>query len=100
LVTAGQNGRSFYNRSISKDLPWKLPAGSDHIGLFCEKVPQEPPENFSSHKRLHTRYLKISLTSKQALARGSLITIATEKNKKTMMKTTAMNNREEGAVNK
>jgi PleD family two-component response regulator len=62
----------FYNRFISKDLLWELSASSDHNGSFYEKVPQEPPKNFSFHNQLHTGHLGILLTLKQSLARGSL----------------------------
>jgi hypothetical protein len=48
--------------------------------LVLRKAFQEPLKIFASHKRLYTRHLKISFTLKQALARGSLIFTATEKN--------------------
>jgi DNA-binding NarL/FixJ family response regulator len=72
LVTDGQNGRLFYNYSISKDLLRKLPAGSNHSGSFHEKVPQEPPKKFLFHKRRYVRHLEILFPSKKLLARGSL----------------------------
>jgi hypothetical protein len=78
LVASGQNSRSFYNHPKSKDLLLKQPAGSDHNGLFYEKVAREPPETFSSHKCLHTGRLKFYSHQKQLLARGSLIPVVTK----------------------